>query len=297
MNKNSLLSMSTLSTDEINSILEDALQFSQTFQDWQFSKPKLVANLFFEPSTRTHYSFASAELQLGCKTIDFNASSSSVAKGESLYDTVKTFEAIGYDAVVIRHPQDEYFKELEGIEIPILNAGDGCGNHPTQCLLDLYTIRAEFAHFDGLKVAIIGDILHSRVAASNYDALTRLGAEVRFGGFEEWLPSDKAQISIDEAVEWADVIMLLRIQHERHAEQMQLSKAEYLKKYGMTKERYARMKEHAILMHPAPVNRGVEIDGDLVEADKSRIFKQMENGVLVRKAVLKRAFGAAFEGE
>lgn len=297
MNKNSLLSMSTLSTDEINSILEDALQFSQTFQDWQFSKPKLVANLFFEPSTRTHYSFASAELQLGCKTIDFNASTSSVAKGESLYDTVKTFEAIGYDAVVIRHTQDEYFKELEGINIPILNAGDGCGNHPTQCLLDLYTIRAEFGHFEGLKVAIIGDIIHSRVAASNYDALTRLGAEVRFGGLDEWLPKDKAKISIDEAVEWADVIMLLRIQHERHAEHMQLSKAEYLEKYGMTKERYAKMKEHAILMHPAPVNRGVEIDSDLVEADKSRIFKQMENGVLVRKAVLKRAFGAAFEGE
>lgn len=289
--------MSTLSVDEINSILEDALQFSQTFQDWQFSKPKLVANLFFEPSTRTHYSFASAELQLGCKTIDFNASASSVAKGESLYDTVKTFEAIGYDAVVIRHTQDEYFKELEGIEIPILNAGDGCGNHPTQCLLDLYTIRAEFGHFEGLKVAIIGDILHSRVAASNYDALTRLGAEVRFGGFDEWLPSDKPLISIDEAVEWADVIMLLRIQHERHAEHMQLSKAEYLERYGMTKERYARMKEDAILMHPAPVNRGVEIDSDLVEAEKSRIFKQMENGVLVRKAVLKRAFGATFEGE
>lgn len=297
MNKNSLLSMSTLSVDEINSILEDALQFSQTFQDWQFSKPKLVANLFFEPSTRTHYSFASAELQLGCKTIDFNASSSSVAKGESLYDTVKAFEAIGYEAVVIRHTQDEYFKELEGIEIPILNAGDGCGNHPTQCLLDLYTIRAEFGHFEGLKVAIIGDILHSRVAASNYDALTRLGAEVRFGGLDEWLPSDKPQISIDEAVEWADVIMLLRIQHERHAEHMQLSKTEYLEKYGMTKKRYARMKEHAILMHPAPVNRGVEIDSDLVEAEKSRIFKQMENGVLVRKAVLKRAFGATFEGE
>lgn len=297
MNKNSLLSMSTLSVDEINSILEDALQFSQTYQDWQFSKPKLVANLFFEPSTRTHYSFASAELQLGCKTIDFNASTSSVAKGESLYDTVKTFEAIGYDAVVIRHTQDEYFKELEGINIPILNAGDGCGNHPTQCLLDLYTIRAEFGHFEGLKVAIIGDIIHSRVAASNYDALTRLGAEVRFGGLNEWLPADKAQISIDEAVEWADVVMLLRIQHERHAEQLQLSKAEYLEKYGMTKERYARMKEHAILMHPAPVNRGAEIDSDLVEADKSRIFKQMENGVLVRKALLKRAFGAAFEGE
>ncbi|HAH93521.1 MAG TPA: aspartate carbamoyltransferase [Dielma fastidiosa] len=297
MNKNSLLTMSSLSEEEIIAILADALKFSKEYRDWQFSKPKLVANLFFEPSTRTHYSFASAELQLGCKTIDFNASTSSVAKGESLYDTVKTFEAIGYDAVVIRHTQDEYFKELEGINIPILNAGDGCGNHPTQCLLDLYTMLEEFGTFKGLKVAIIGDINHSRVAASNYDALTRLGAEVRFGGYEAWLPEDKPTITIDEAVEWADVVMLLRIQHERHAEHMQLSKEEYLAKYGLTKERYGHMKKNAILMHPAPVNRGVEIDSDLVEAEKSRIFKQMENGVLVRKAVLKRAFEAAFEGE
>ena len=296
MNKNSLLTMSALSEKEILSILEDALEFSKKYQDWQFSTPKLVANLFFEPSTRTHYSFASAELQLGCSTIDFNASASSVQKGESLYDTVKTFEAIGYDAVVIRHPQDEYFKELEAINIPILNAGDGCGNHPTQCLLDLYTILEEFGHFDGLKVAIIGDIIHSRVAASNYDALTRLRAEVRFGGLEAWLPKDKPTITIDEACEWADVVMLLRIQHERHGEHMSLSKEEYLAKYGLTKERYAKMKDHAIVMHPAPVNRGVEIDDALVEADKSRIFKQMMNGVLVRKAVLKRAFEATFEG-
>ncbi len=297
MNKNSLLTMSSLSEEEIIAILADALKFSKEYRDWQFSKPKLVANLFFEPSTRTHYSFASAELQLGCKTIDFNASTSSVTKGESLYDTVKTFEAIGYDAVVIRHTQDEYFKELEGINIPILNAGDGCGNHPTQCLLDLYTMLEEFGTFKGLNVAIIGDINHSRVAASNYDALTRLGAEVRFGGYEAWLPENRPTCTIDEAVEWADVVMLLRIQHERHAEHMQLSKEEYLAKYGLTKERYGRMKKRAILMHPAPVNRGVEIDSDLVEADKSRIFKQMENGVLVRKAVLKRAFEAAFEGE
>lgn len=297
MNKNSLLTMSSLSEEEIIAILADALKFSKEYRDWQFSKPKLVANLFFEPSTRTHYSFASAELQLGCKTIDFNASTSSVTKGESLYDTVKTFEAIGYDAVVIRHTQDEYFKELEGINIPILNAGDGCGNHPTQCLLDLYTMLEEFGTFKGLNVAIIGDINHSRVAASNYDALTRLGAEVRFGGYEAWLPENRPTCTIDEAVEWADVVMLLRIQHERHAEHMQLSKEEYLAKYGLTKERYGRMKKRAILMHPAPVNRGVEIDSDLVEAEKSRIFKQMENGVLVRKAVLKRAFEAAFEGE
>ena len=126
---------------------------------------------FFEASTRTHFSFESAEYQLGCKVADFNASTSSVTKGESLYDTVKTFEAIGYDAVVIRHPKDEYFKELENINIPILNAGDGAGNHPTQCLLDLLTMYDEFKDFKGLNVVIAGDIQHSRVAASNKQAL------------------------------------------------------------------------------------------------------------------------------
>ena len=297
MNKNSLLTMSALSTQEILAILDDAKKFAELYKDWQFSKPKLVANLFFEPSTRTHYSFASAELQLGCRIIDFHADSSSLKKGESLYDTVKTFESIGYNAVVIRDTKDEYFNELKAINIPILNAGDGRGNHPTQCLLDLYTMLEEFGHFEGLKVAIIGDITHSRVAASDYDALTRLKAEVRFGGLPEWLPEDKPLITIDEAVEWADVIMLLRIQHERHSELMKLSKEDYLQQYGLTKERYVKLKEHAIIMHPAPVNRGVEIDSELVEAEKSRIFKQMENGVYVRKAVLKRAFNEQFEGE
>lgn len=250
--------------------------------------------IFFEPSTRTHYSFESAELQLGCRVADFEAATSSLKKGETLYDTVKTFEAIGYDALVIRHTQDEYFEELKGIQVPILNAGDGCGNHPTQCLLDLYTIYEEFKTFENLKVVICGDILHSRVANSNKQALELLGSQVKFAGLDEWIPEGFDKITIDEAVEWADVVMLLRIQHERHSESMQMSKEEYLEKYGLTKARYARMKDHAIIMHPAPVNRGVEIDSDLVEAEKSRIFKQMSNGVLVRKAVLKELLDLNF---
>lgn len=294
MNKNSLLKISDLSAEEIKAILNDAFLFSDQYRDWQFPKTKLVANLFFEPSTRTHYSFESAELQLGCRVADFEAATSSLKKGETLYDTVKTFEAIGYDALVIRHTQDEYFEELKGIQVPILNAGDGCGNHPTQCLLDLYTIYEEFKTFENLKVVICGDILHSRVANSNKQALELLGSQVKFAGLDEWIPEGFDKITIDEAVEWADVVMLLRIQHERHSESMQMSKEEYLEKYGLTKARYARMKDHAIIMHPAPVNRGVEIDSDLVEAEKSRIFKQMSNGVLVRKAVLKRAFGFEF---
>lgn len=228
---------------------------------------------------------------MNARVEDFSASGSSVEKGESLYDTVKTFESIGYDAVVIRHPKDEYFLELENINIPILNAGDGCGNHPTQCLLDLLTIYQEFGKLDGLKVAIVGDVTHSRVAASNKEALEMLGSEVVFSGPSEWLNENDRNMSIDEVVEWADVVMMLRIQHERHESTMSMSKEDYLKEYGLTKERAARMQKHAIIMHPAPVNRGVEMDSDLVEAPQSRIFKQMSNGVLVRKAAIKRAFG------
>lgn len=293
MNKN-LLRIADLTKEEIYGILDDAQAFASTQKDWQFPERKLVANLFFEPSTRTHFSFASAQHQLNCCVENFSASGSSVEKGESLYDTVKTFEAIGFDAVVIRHKKDEYFKELEGIKIPILNAGDGKGNHPTQCLLDLLTIYQEFSTFKGIKAAVIGDVAHSRVAHSIKEALALLGGETRFGGPKEYMDDFDRYADIDDLIPWADVVMMLRVQHERHEMAMNLSDAQYLQRYGLTKERYANMQKHAIIMHPAPVNRGVEIDSDLVESEKSRIFKQMSNGVLVRKAVLKRAFGYEF---
>lgn len=291
MNKNSLLRICDLTCDEIYEILHDAQAFSCSQSDWQLPRRTLVANLFFEASTRTHFSFASAQHQLGARVEDFSAQGSSVEKGETLYDTVKTFESIGYDALIIRHSKDEYFTELEDIKIPILNAGDGCGNHPTQCLLDLLTIYQEFGKFQGVKVAIIGDVSHSRVANSVKEAILMLGGEVAFSGPDEWVEKDEYYKSVDEAVAWADAVMMLRIQHERHKATMSMSKEEYLQAYGLTKERAASMKKDAIIMHPAPVNRGVEIDSDLVEATQSRIFKQMENGVLVRKAVMKRAFG------
>ena len=294
MNPNSLLRIRDLSKDELMGILMDAQLFGASQKDWQLPQRRLVANLFFEPSTRTHYSFASAEHQLGCCVEDFTAVGSSVEKGESLYDTVKTFESVGYDAVVIRHRQDEYFRELEGIEIPIINAGDGAGNHPTQCLLDLLTLYQEFGRIEGIRLAIIGDIQHSRVASSNREAMELLGGEWVFSGPPQWQREGYPYMPIDEAVEWADAVMMLRIQHERHASAMQMSKAEYLQRYGLTKERASRMKPHAIIMHPAPVNRDVEIDSDLVESPKSRIFKQMRNGVLIRKAAIKRAMGVQF---
>ncbi|MBR2727007.1 MAG: aspartate carbamoyltransferase catalytic subunit [Solobacterium sp.] len=293
MNRYSLLSMKDLTKEDILQILDDALLFGTEFKDWQLPCSKaLVANLFFEASTRTHYSFESAELQLGCKPADIDVGKSSITKGETLYDTVKVLESIGYDAVVIRHSQDAYYKELENINIPILNAGDGQGNHPTQCLLDLLTMYQEFGTLEGLKVVICGDILHSRVAASDKEALEKMGAEVRFAGPEIWRREGFTPVELDDVIEDADVVMMLRIQKERGSA-VDMSDEEYLERYGLNKTRYARMKDTAIIMHPGPINRGVEFDTDLVEAPKSRYFKQIQNGVLVRKAVLKRAFGFA----
>lgn len=289
MNQYSLCTLDDLSVDTINEVLELAQAFNDTKKDWQFNSTELIANLFFEPSTRTHYSFVSAQLQLGAKSVDINIDGCSLTKGESLNDTVKTLEAIGYSAVVIRHPDDEYYKDLMDINIPLINAGDGCGNHPTQCLLDLLTIKQEFKSLRGVKVAVIGDINHSRVANTMKQTIKRLKGHYACSGPKEWVSDEKHYMDIDEAIKWADVVMMLRIQNERHLDSDKLSEANYLKHYGLSNERYKLMKDHAIIMHPAPVNRGVEIADELVECAKSRIFKQMQNGVLIRKAVLTRA--------
>lgn len=288
-----LLTTNALSLEEVRMILEEAQAFAEG-ATWQPEQQTFVANLFFEPSTRTKCSFEVAERKLGLNIIPFEVNASSVLKGETLYDTIRTLESIGVDAVVIRHSEDNYFSELEGkLKTSIINAGDGCGHHPTQSLLDLLTIQQEFGHFYGLKVAIIGDIRHSRVARSNADVLHRLGAEVVFSGPEEWfdeslLESGKYE-EIDQAIATSDVVMLLRIQHERHEQDGQDGKEAYHKKFGLTVEREKTMKAGSIIMHPAPVNRDVEIADELVECERSRIFKQMENGVFVRMAVLKRA--------
>lgn len=285
-----LLTMNELTLTEIERILHEAECFANG-SSWNPKQQTTVANLFFEPSTRTKSSFEMAERKLGLEVIPFDAGTSSVLKGETLYDTVKTLEAIGVNALIIRHEQDNYFDELnEKIGIPIINAGDGCGNHPTQSLLDLLTIKQEFKSFKGLKIAIIGDVRHSRVAKSNAEALTRLGANVVFSGPPEWFDRTNSlgrYEDIDHAVATSDVVMLLRIQHERHIEKYDQANGDYLKSFGLTKQREKNMKPDAIIMHPAPINRGVEIDSDLVECSRSRIFKQMENGVFIRMAVLK----------
>ncbi|WNS77106.1 aspartate carbamoyltransferase catalytic subunit [Bacillus sp. DTU_2020_1000418_1_SI_GHA_SEK_038] len=289
-----LLTTTELTINEINEILEDA-QYFLDGGTWSPGKNIFVANLFYENSTRTKCSFEVAERRLGIDTIPFEVSTSSVQKGETLYDTVKTLEAIGANAVIIRHSEDRYFDELEGkTDAAIINAGDGCGHHPTQSLLDLLTIKQEFGRFHGLKVAIIGDIRHSRVARSNADTLVRLGAEVVFSGPEEWFDDEILENGvifedIDRAVATSDVVMLLRIQHERHEVKGDRTAEEYHQAFGLTVERERKMKPGSIIMHPAPINRDVEIADCLVECERSRIFKQMTNGVFVRMAVLKRA--------
>lgn len=281
-----LLSMKDLQKTDIQTILDRASQFQQ-LASADLTKQYTVANLFFEPSTRTKMSFEMAERKLGLNVLPFEAGTSSTLKGETLYDTVKTLEAIGVDAVVIRHEQDRFYEELlAGVNVAIINGGDGSGQHPTQCLLDLYTIQQEFGKFEGLQIAIVGDIAHSRVAKSNAEALTKLGANVTFLCPPEWQGDYEAVNSWDDILPTADVVMLLRVQHERHDSTTDFTKESYHETYGLTQQRYEELKPTAIIMHPAPVNRDVEIADELVESEKSRIFKQMHNGVFVRMAIL-----------
>jgi aspartate carbamoyltransferase catalytic subunit len=286
-----MLSTTELQVDDLNAILETAQRFHEG-EKWRPNEQTFVANLFFEPSTRTKFSFETAERRLGLEILNFEASTSSTTKGESLYDTVRTLQSIGAKAAIIRHPHDLFYNELVGkgtLSIPIINAGAGSGHHPTQSLLDLLTIKQEYNQFKGLTVAIVGDIRHSRVARSNREALTKLGANVIFSGPKEWQDDLSSYVPIDKAIKEADVLMLLRIQHERHNTGMGLTVEEYHEQFGLTQEREKKMKKKSIIMHPAPVNRGVEIASELVECDRSRIFTQVANGVAVRMAVLQRA--------
>ena len=285
-----MLAISHFSPKKIEQILDQALEMANG-KKYIAQDEIFVSNLFFEDSTRTKISFKMAERKLGLSVIPFDTSQCSVNKGESLYDTAKTLESIGLNLLVIRHGQNQYYDELKNIKIPIINAGDGTGNHPSQTMLDLMTIKQEFGSFKDLKIAIAGDVKHSRVANSACDILRKLGSKVYFSGPREWFDEGSLMngtyLEIDELIPEIDILMLLRIQHERHHQKIKYSPEEYLRKYGLTKEREKKMKPSAIIMHPAPVNRNVEIDSDLVECSRSRIFKQMENGVFARMAILK----------
>ena len=285
-----MIKLSRHTNEQIEKILQDAMDFSKG-KKAKAKQEVFVSNLFFESSTRTKMSFEVAEKKLGLHVVNFDDEKSSLAKGESLYDTIKTLESIGIQAAVIRHPQNRYFDELKEMKITIINAGDGTGNHPSQALLDALTIIQEFGKIEGLNVGIVGDVKHSRVANSTAELLRRFGAKVSFSGPEEWFATAKMMNGVyrnfDHLLQEVDVLILLRIQHERHTQSMSMTTHEYLHKYGLTKEREQRMKEGAIIMHPAPINRGVEIEPELVECKRSRVFKQMENGVYARMAILK----------
>ncbi|QLK85814.1 aspartate carbamoyltransferase catalytic subunit [Staphylococcus sp. 17KM0847] len=288
-----LVSMADLSVEEMQHLINRAIQYKLgTLQP--SLEGKYIANLFFENSTRTKCSFEMAEQRLNMKVIHFETATSSVKKGESLYDTCRTLQSIGCDALVIRHQENDYYQSLMDMGIPIINAGDGSGQHPTQSLLDLMTIYEEYGSFEGLKIVICGDIKNSRVARSNYYSLTALGAKVVFASPKIWQDEemDGDYVDIDDVIDDVDIVMLLRVQHERHEEaRTGFDATTYHEHYGLNEARYAQLKDTAIVMHPAPVNRGVEIADTLVEAPKSRIFKQMENGVYLRMAVLTETIG------
>ncbi|MBF0777775.1 aspartate carbamoyltransferase catalytic subunit [Streptococcus cuniculi] len=294
-----VVTMESLSSQEVMGLIQRGLAFKKGEARVAISQEAYVSNLFFEDSTRTHKSFEMAELRLGLNMIDFDAKTSSVNKGETLYDTILTMSALGVDICVIRHSEVDYYQALidsPTITASIVNGGDGSGQHPSQSLLDLMTIYEEFGYFEGLKIMIAGDLTHSRVAKSNMQILKRLGATLFFAGPREWYAEEfdayGQHISLDEIVPQADVLMFLRVQHERHDGNESFSKEDYHRLYGLTQERYECMKESAIIMHPAPVNRDVEIADALVEAPKSRIVRQMQNGVFVRMAILEAVLHA-----
>jgi aspartate carbamoyltransferase catalytic subunit len=288
-----LLTIDSLSDADIAAILDEGERWALFNRQPRRASHQLdgltLINAFFENSTRTLLSFEIAGNRLGAQVVTMQVEQSSIKKGETLEDTARTLNAMRPDALVIRHGESGAPARLAAImDCPVINAGDGIGEHPTQALLDALTIRSRFGKIHGLKVAICGDIKHSRVARSNAALLPRLGAEVRFAGPPSLLPDDiQGSGSIDDAVEGADVVMMLRIQRERLEEQF--DDGEYLARYGLTAKRLARAAPNAVVMHPGPINRGVEIDGALADdPQRSLITLQVEMGVAVRMACLDR---------
>ena len=295
-----LTSMEDLTQEEVMALIKRASQFKAGTAELPKLPQTFVSNLFFENSTRTHTSFHVAERKLGLEVLEFDAQASSMSKGETLYDTVLTLSALGVQVCVIRSKEEKYYEKLVNsphITASIVNGGDGSGQHPSQCLLDLMTIYEEFGHFEGLKIAISGDLTHSRVAKSNMIMLKQLGAQLYFTGPEAWY--DRAEfaaygefVKLDEVLPQLDVAMFLRVQFERHEAGEAFSKVDYHQQYGLTVERAKLLRPEAIIMHPAPVNRDVEIADSLVESPQSRIVTQMENGVFVRMAILEAVLRA-----
>jgi len=292
-----LLDIESLTADDIVTVLDTAKAFKAVGERKIKKVPalrgKTVVNLFVEPSTRTRISFELAAHRLTADVINFTAEASSLKKGETLRDTARNLEALNVDIIVMRHSASGAPHFLSRfLNASVINAGDGAHEHPTQALLDLFTIQERKGKIAGLNVTILGDILYSRVARSNIWALTKLGANVTLCGPSTLVPrvfekmGCKVTYDVDEAIASADIINLLRIQHERQRHTMFPSLNEYTGFFGLTKARFARTKPEALIMHPGPINRGVEIDSEIADSSRSVIIEQVTNGLAVRMAVL-----------
>lgn len=293
-----LLGLEGLSRDEINEILDTADIMREHLDKGEinldYAKGMSVVNLFYENSTRTRTSFENATKFLGANQVNIAVGSSSVAKGESMYDTAMTLQSIKNNIIVMRHSMAGTPNYLaKKVQAHVINAGDGQHEHPTQALLDMLTMRRHFGTIEGLTVAIIGDVKYSRVARSNIFGLLTMGAKVKLFGIKTLMPQGIEKMgaivcdSIEEAIKGSDVVMGLRIQLERQTSGQFPTVKEYFTEYGITMDRMKLANENAIIMHPAPVNRGVEISGEAVDSDISRIFDQVTNGLAVRMAIIK----------
>lgn len=296
-NRKDLLGIQELDAAEITTILDTAAAFKQVgtreIKKVPALRGKTLVNFFVEPSTRTRTSFELAALRLSADVLNISATTSSLTKGETLKDTALVLQANHADIIVLRHSSAGAAKFLaDRLDASVINAGDGAHEHPTQALLDIFTIREKLGRIEGLHVAIIGDILFSRVARSNIWALLKLGAKVTLAGPSTLVPRvfEKfgAQVThrLDDLLAEVDVVNLLRIQHERQRKEYFPSLGEYTSLFGLTKERAARLKPGCLIMHPGPINRGVEIDSDIADSSRSVIFEQVTNGLAVRMAVL-----------
>jgi aspartate carbamoyltransferase catalytic subunit len=292
-----LLDIESLTAEEIVTVLDTARAFKavgeRAIKKTPALRGKTVINLFIEPSTRTRISFELAAMRLSADVINFTAEASSLKKGETLKDTARNLEALNADIIVMRHSASGAPHFLSRVvNAHIVNAGDGAHEHPTQALLDAFTIREKKGRIEGLNVTILGDILYSRVARSNIWALTKLGARVTLCGPSTLVPrvfermGCRVTYDVDEAIESADVINLLRIQHERQRKTMFPSIGEYASLFGLNNARFARTRRDAMVMHPGPINRGVEINSEIADCGRSVILEQVTNGLAIRMAVL-----------
>ncbi|MDD5199968.1 MAG: aspartate carbamoyltransferase catalytic subunit [Terrimicrobiaceae bacterium] len=299
-----LVALDALSAGEITLLLDTAKAFKgvgqRTLKKVPALRGKTLVNFFVEPSTRTRTSFELAAMRLSADVVNIAATASSLQKGETLKDTARNLEALLADIIVLRHSSAGAAQFLaERLQASVINAGDGSHEHPTQGLLDVFTMRERFGRIEGLKVAIVGDILFSRVARSNVHALVTLGAEVTLVGPTTLVPHTLESLGarvthrIDDVLETTDVINLLRIQHERQRKEYFPSLGEYTALFGLTKARAARLQPGCLIMHPGPINRGVEIDSDMADGPHSVILEQVTNGLAVRMAVLYLCAGGA----